>query len=110
MTLRVGNGEAEKKITKGCPQGSVVGTLLWNVLFSLKLPFENGVTARDYAYDAVLLMKWNTSQELMRECTRPLDMLMRWEEQSKLTFSKEKTGMMLKGKIVDRIIKVDMAS
>lgn len=111
VTLKAGNGEAEKMITKGCPQGSVVGPLLWNVLFDgfLKLPYENGVTARAYADDALLLVKANTSPELMRKCTSALEMVMRWGEERKLTFSKEKTVMMLlKGKLVERFIRADM--
>lgn len=111
VTLKARNGEVEKTITKGCPQGSVVGPLLWNVLFDgfLRLPFENGVTARAYADDALLLVKANTSPELMRRCTRTLEMVTRWGEERKLTFSREKTVMLLlKGKLVERFIRADM--
>lgn len=42
VTLRVRNEEAKKEVRKGCPQGSVIGPFLWNVLFDgfLKLPYE----------------------------------------------------------------------
>lgn len=111
VTLRAGEDEATKTITKGCPQGSVIGPLLWNILFDgfLRLPYANGVTARAYADDGLILVKANTSPELMRKCTRALEMVTRWGEERKLTFSKEKTVMLLlKGKLVERLIKVDM--
>lgn len=111
VTLKAGNGEAVKTITKGCPQGSVVGPLLWNILFDgfLRLPYEQGVSARAYADDGLLLVKANTSPDLMRKCTGTLRMVMRWGEERKLTFSKEKTVMMLlKGKLVERLIRAEM--
>lgn len=111
VTLRVGNGAVGKKITKGCPQGSVLGPLLWNVLFDglLRLPFEAGVSAKAYADDSLLLVRANSSPELMRKCTSALELVMRWGEERKLTFSKEKTVMvLLKGKLVERFISANM--
>lgn len=111
MILRVGNGEVGKNISKGCPQGSVLGPLLWNILFDglLRLPFGAGVSAKAYADDSLLLVRANSSPDLMRKCSRALDILLRWGEERKLTFSKEKTVMvLLKGKLVERLISADM--
>lgn len=110
VTLRAGNGEASKNITKGCPQGSVVGPLLWNILFDgfLRLPFEEGISARAYADDGLLLVKADTSPELMRKATRALELVTGWGEDRKMTFSKDKTVMvLLKGKLMERLIKVN---
>lgn len=38
-----------------------------------------------------MLVKANTSPELIRKSLRVLEMVMRWGEERKLTFSKEKT-------------------
>lgn len=111
VTLKANSGQVSKVITKGCPQGSVVGPLLWNVLFDgfLRLPFEEGISARAYADDGLLLVKANSRPELMRKCTRALNMVMRWGEERKMTFSKEKTVMLLlKGKLVERFIRAEM--
>lgn len=113
VTLRVGNSEVDKAITKGCPQGSVLGPLLWNVLFDgfLRLPFEDGVTARAYADDGLVLVKADSSPEMMRKCSQSLEAITRWGEERKLTFSKEKTVMMLlKGKLVERLISANMGN
>ncbi|KAG8248076.1 hypothetical protein J6590_108601 [Homalodisca vitripennis] len=111
VTLRAGNGEVSKSITKGCPQGSVVGPLFWNILFDgfLRLPFEEGISARAYADDGLLLVKSNTSPDLMGKATRALELITGWGEERKMTFSKEKTVMvLLKGKLVERFIRVNM--
>ena len=111
VTLKAGNGEVDKDITKGCPQGSVLGPLLWIILFDgfLRLAFGNAITARAYADDGLVLVKENTSPELMRLCTRVLQMILRWGDARKMTFSKEKTVMLLlKGKLVERFLRADM--
>lgn len=111
VTLKAGNGEVSKTVTKGCPQGSVVGPLLWNILFDgfLRLPFGDGITARAYADDGLLLVRSDSSPDLMRKCTAALNMVLRWGEERKMKFSKEKTVMLLlKGKLVERFIRADM--
>lgn len=111
VTLKVGNGQVTKVVTKGCPQGSVVGPPLWNVLFDgfLRLRLGRGISARAYADDGLLLVKSNSSPDLMRNCSRALNMILKWGEERKMSFSKEKTVMLLlKGKLVERFIRADM--
>lgn len=70
---------------------------------------KRGVSARAYADDGLLLVKANTSLELIGKSSRVLEIVMRWGEERNLTFSKEKTVIvLLKGKGVERFIRVDM--
>lgn len=79
MTLRVRNEEAKKEVTKGCPQGSFIGPLLWNVLFGgfLKLPYEKRSLCTSVCRWWPVACEANTSPELIRKSSRVLDMVMR---------------------------------
>lgn len=51
-----------KKLSKGCPQGSVVGPDLWNVCFDkvLRKLVEAGVVVIAYADDLILIVHGNS--------------------------------------------------
>lgn len=103
VVLRVGNAEARKNMTRGCPQGSVVGPLLWNVLFDslLRLETGEGVTITAYADDALLLVRGQTTHQLADRGSRAVERVIEWGRRRKLTFSRTKTvTMMLKGRLV----------
>ena len=73
------------------------------------MAFGNRISARAYADDGLVLVKSNSSIELMMLCTRVLEMILRWGEERKMTFSKEKTVMvLLKGKLLERVLRADM--
>ncbi|KAG8312249.1 hypothetical protein J6590_108363 [Homalodisca vitripennis] len=103
VLLRVGNGEAGKRMTRGCPQGSVVGPLLWNVMFDslLRLDLGEGVTITAYADDALLIVRGQSTQQLADRGSRAVEKVIEWGQQRKLKFSKAKTvTVMLKGKLI----------
>lgn len=103
VVLKVGNGEQSKRMTRGCPQGSVVGPLLWNVMFDslLKLELGEGVTITAYADDALLLVRGGSTAQLADRGSRAVEMVTEWGTKRKLTFSKAKTvTVMLKGRLV----------
>lgn len=99
IELVVGGGRVAKNLTKGCPQGSIPGPVLWNVLFDsfLREFTGNGEDAYAYADDALILVKGNARVEMEERAARKLVRLMEWGRRVKLEISKEKTvGMTLK--------------
>lgn len=67
VVLKVGGGVAEKVVSKGCPQGSLLGPLLWNVLFNGLLVLDMGETeVVAYADDAVVVVDAETRSEVER--------------------------------------------
>lgn len=103
VVLRVGNGEARKEVTRGCPQGSVVGPLLWNVLFDslLRLELGEGVSITAYADDALLLVRGQSTHQLADRGSLAVERVIEWGRERKLTFARAKTvTTMLKGRLV----------
>lgn len=67
VVLKVGGGVVEKVVSKGCPQGLILGPLLWNVLFNGLLELDMGeVEVVAYADDAVVVVDAETRSEVER--------------------------------------------
>jgi hypothetical protein len=83
----------EKVTTKGCPQGSVLGPLLWNLVMNslLRTNFPEKCELVAYADDAALLVCGNTRRELEEKCAASMVLLEGWAKANKLILSKEKS-------------------
>lgn len=94
----------ERVVDKGCPQGSVLGPLLWNIIFDGLLRIENEerkIIA--YADDAVMLLQSNTRAGLENAFNNSVILLRDWAEAAKLKFAPEKTqALHLKGRLPGR--------
>lgn len=102
VTLRHGEAEWKKQLSKGCPQGSVMGPLMWIVEFDsfLRLRLPEGCKIRAYADDAQLTVEADSRLQLEHRATKALEVLLTWGEQHKMAFSAEKTTMtLLKGRL-----------
>lgn len=86
-----------KGLTKGCPQGSILGPLLWNVMFEtlLKMYFGNYAKVIAYADDVVLLIHGMSRVELEISAQYAVNVACGWSSISKLTFSQLKTQLLL---------------
>lgn len=64
--LGQGAARVEKEVSKGCPQGSVLSPLLWNIIFDdlLSAQTPTGVTVIGYADDGVVVIEADTRPEL----------------------------------------------
>lgn len=99
--LWLGNEESVKTLTKGCPQGSVLGPILWNVLFEdfLRMATGEGTSLIAYADDVVLLVEGGSRNELEERGRNAIGSIEEWSRMAKLVFSSEKSQLiMLKGK------------
>ena len=96
-TLRV-----TKSVTKGCPQGSVMGPHLWNITF--KEAVESVSWAREhkiaFADDLLIIVEGCSRQQLQEKGCAALAVITDWGTKSRLQLSPEKSSMiLLKGRL-----------
>lgn len=96
----------ERKVERGCPQGSILGPAAWNwamdeLLLKIERNFdENAAEVVAYADDLAFLIKANSRREVEEIGQRILQFLKEWCELYKLRVSTAKTtAMLLKGKL-----------
>lgn len=77
----------EKRCTKECPQGSVLGPFLWNLMMDILLDVEwpEGVRLIAYADDVVISIHAGNRAELERIVDQCMGNLVEWALQNKLT-------------------------
>lgn len=89
-------------IEKGCPQGSVLGPLIWNLILHdwLRRNRGEGISVIAYADDVIILVEGENKRELEERGNAAVADLSGWTSLAKLTISVEKTkGVMLKGAV-----------
>ncbi|GBP42642.1 Retrovirus-related Pol polyprotein from type-1 retrotransposable element R1 [Eumeta japonica] len=90
-----------KRSTMGCPQGSVLGPTLWNILLDdlMGLLFPAGVKTVAYADDGTVLVEAPSRAEVEWRSNAALDLMQKWGERNRLMFSPAKTcTMTVKGR------------
>lgn len=95
--------EVEKELSKGCPQGSILGPFIWNLVLDEVLEMENnqGISLA-YADDICVIVKGETRNELMEKGRLTMERIMDWMSKQKLTLSVEKCAwMLMKGTLVN---------
>lgn len=99
---RAGSQKVVKRITKGCPQGSICGPVFWDITFEpliQKLEEDvnaDGVTA--YADDLLVLVSADSRAYLEQKTTQLLTEIDNWCKRNKLQLATHKTVyIMLKG-------------
>lgn len=103
--LFVGGGVVWKTATMGCPQGSVLGPSLWNLLMDdlLRLPFPDGVTLVAYADDVTVLIESNSRAGIEASASCALGLISGWGVRNRLDFSPLKSfSVTLKGGLAAR--------
>ncbi|GBP97353.1 Retrovirus-related Pol polyprotein from type-1 retrotransposable element R1 [Eumeta japonica] len=100
--LFIGTEVSWKRSTMGCPQGSVLGPALWNVLMDdlLRLPFPAGIKVVAYADDLTVLVEAPSRSEIERRSHVALDLIREWGGRNWLEFSPAKScSMTVKGRL-----------
>lgn len=103
--LRFRGVQAEKELTMGCPQGSVLGPTLWNILFDtfLRLMLPEVCSPFAYADDGLNLVASDSRVDLEDKARVICEMIQEWSQDVRLTLSVGKTKiMLLKGKLPGR--------
>lgn len=100
--MTVGEVSCCKPLTKGCPQGSVMGPILWNVIFDelLGLPMPEGCIIVGYADDGLLVVPGWSRAEIEDKTESALETISRWAASVKLEIAQDKTQViLLKGRL-----------
>lgn len=103
VALVVGGRALWKTSTMGCPQGSVLGPALWNLLLDdlLRLPVPQGVAFMAYADDVTVLVAGDARSELEVKGAAVLRMVEGWGARNRLNFAPAKTHTMtIKGRFL----------
>jgi hypothetical protein len=93
-----------KPVTKGCPQGSLLGPSLWNLIFDDLLDELRTSTTEcepiAYADDIVILVAENARTEQQKTGQEAVTRVSNWCSRKKMVLSAGKTEMLLlKGKL-----------
>ena len=85
------------KINTGCPQGGVLSTLLWSILFDdLLRKFDKGnITCIGYADDGSLIMCGKRLDAIFKEMNLALQKCVDWARDYGLKLSEEKTSFII---------------
>ena len=86
--LQDGDIKVKKTLTRGCPQGSVLGPILWNVVFDgiLAMPLL-GCGTIAYADDTLLLVGGASRRIIENRAADSLARILDWGTKNKLSFA-----------------------
>ena len=95
--ITINNISMEKKITKGCPQGSCCGRGLWNIHFDplLKLPHTKHTKVVAFADDLLRMVGAESVGEAENTANIVLNKICKWARDNKLRFNEDKSMVML---------------
>jgi len=106
VKIMLSSAEVSKRVTRGCPQGSVFGLACWNLMFDgLLKTLEETVQDRFAAYadDLVVVVSGNSRRELETEGQRVVNVITEWCRFAKLQISERKTeAIILKSDAIAR--------
>lgn len=98
-----------KVITKGCPQGSILGPYIWNIVFNDSM--NPDVKEFAFADDKVIIIHGTSRSDLERKGQIAIDFMLDWCRRNRMKLSAEKSVLLqLKGKFNHRrppLIKVE---
>ena len=99
VSIKFRRDMVSKTVSKGCPQGSVLGPVCWNIVFDEVLRILTHIVGEDnvvaYADDLLVLISGNTRKELEDRGQKVVNTLETWCGFAKLRLSEGKTEMIM---------------
>ncbi|KAG8230189.1 hypothetical protein J437_LFUL006121, partial [Ladona fulva] len=91
--FKISSKAYRKKLTKGCPQGSVLGPTLWNIVMNncLKTRTPEHINKIAYADDLLIIIHGSSRADIERKAAIEIENIETWCNTSKLNISEEKT-------------------
>ena len=95
-----GNNRIEKKMTRGCPQGSVLGPIFWILIFNVVLRAlrNRQIKSVNYADDEVTVIEGDSRYELEEKGQSAIDIIVEKLDELKITHSPDKCTIMMASK------------
>ena len=96
-TLAVNNIKVDKKVSKGCPQGSCCGPGFWNIQYNslLSLEYTNHTEVIAFADDFLVITKGNTVLQAINYANIEMGKIESWARDNKYRFNELKSKTML---------------
>ena len=97
MQILGGPEETGKDVTKGCPEGSVLGLLFWNIIFdeAIEIAGKDRNQPIAFADDLIVVDSANTRREIEARANNVTRALYTWCKQQKLELSTTKSDVIL---------------
>jgi hypothetical protein len=93
----LGNSVSSKRVIKGCPQGSVFGPTLWNIVINdliALLSITPNVKIVVYADDIMITIQGPSTAAILNTLQNTLETIEKWCTEHRLEISKEKSALM----------------
>lgn len=103
--MRSVNERVDRDVQRGCPQGSIGGPAVWNLMLDDLLDTLDGLGCKVVAYadDVLLLIEGNTRNQIEHFGEQCMQEVVAWGNDVGVSVSKEKTAcMLLKGELRGR--------
>ena len=96
-TLSTNNSVMERKVVKGCPQGSCCGPGLWNIQYNSLLRVKTTANTKLIAFadDLVVITRGKSALEAENFSNVDIQVIAKWAKHNKICFNEEKSKSML---------------
>jgi hypothetical protein len=95
--IRLGDAASSKRVTRGCPQGSVLGPTLWNIIISdliTLLSKARNLEIVAFADDILLMIQSPSHPAVLATVVNTLQTIEEWYKKHRLEISKDKSALM----------------